>query len=218
MGLNNLGEYFLSTYKSSLCRTFSQGRKNGTESSRQESIFTPGPGTYRIPSEFGYYEASQKYRLETDRIDHLRTSSAVSNIGRNVSVFSGGTTTSRMSSGGGMGMSMNRSSSQPEIRRGMGVSTAGSNQGHGNQGNQGRNKGVRPGNQQIVHTNVPPAAKQSGDDPNANGLEETNVLPAALKGDAQEGEGEFGDGELGEGGDGELGENKGEEEIKEANE
>jgi len=32
----------------------------------------PGPGSYRAPSEFGYYKAQDKYIKESERIDQLR--------------------------------------------------------------------------------------------------------------------------------------------------
>jgi hypothetical protein len=43
---------------SSMCRThyhFDRTTLNG------KKLITPGPGNYRLPSDFGYYEAKQKY-------------------------------------------------------------------------------------------------------------------------------------------------------------
>jgi hypothetical protein len=52
------GSYFVSKFRSSLCRTFSKGiRKNA--SMIKFGPETPGPGSYRIPSDFGYYEAGK---------------------------------------------------------------------------------------------------------------------------------------------------------------
>jgi len=47
------GIYFLSTMKSAMGRAFSKGQRivNTTNISRCE---TPGPGSYRVPSDFGY--------------------------------------------------------------------------------------------------------------------------------------------------------------------
>lgn len=45
----------MSKYKSSMCRGF--GRENrSTVNFNKSSIGNPGPGSYRLPSEFGYYE------------------------------------------------------------------------------------------------------------------------------------------------------------------
>jgi len=52
------GSYFVSKFKSSMCRTFSKGiRKNNSLISFGPAV--PGPGSYRVPSEFGYYESSK---------------------------------------------------------------------------------------------------------------------------------------------------------------
>ena len=57
-GFSKDGSYFVSKFKSSMCRThyhfdrstLALGEKKGT----------PGPGSYRLPSDFGYYEAKVK--------------------------------------------------------------------------------------------------------------------------------------------------------------
>jgi len=52
------GSYFVSKFQSSFCRTFSHGmRKNATTGSINTE--TPGPGSYKLPSEFGHYETAQ---------------------------------------------------------------------------------------------------------------------------------------------------------------
>jgi len=49
------GSYFVSKFKSSLCRTFGHSiRKNHSIST---IVTSPGPGSYRLPSDFGYYES-----------------------------------------------------------------------------------------------------------------------------------------------------------------
>lgn len=53
------GNYFVSNFKSSNCRSFSHSIRKA-ETAGQTSHITPGPGTYRLPSEFGYYEAARK--------------------------------------------------------------------------------------------------------------------------------------------------------------
>jgi hypothetical protein len=56
------GSYFVSKFKSSLCRTFGHSmRRNASMSSFDE---TPGPGFYRIPSEFGYYESNKTKKTD----------------------------------------------------------------------------------------------------------------------------------------------------------
>ncbi len=62
------GTYFLSRFRSSACRRF------GSELRSTLALFpvSPGPGTYRLPSEFGHYESQEKYVAETARTDRLR--------------------------------------------------------------------------------------------------------------------------------------------------
>lgn len=47
------GKYFVSNFKNSKCRTFSHEMRK----TFSVGTITPGPGNYRLPSEFGYYEA-----------------------------------------------------------------------------------------------------------------------------------------------------------------
>ncbi|KAL4443097.1 hypothetical protein ABPG74_002164 [Tetrahymena malaccensis] len=53
VSINPDGKYFVSKFKSSNSRSFTHSKRitNGV------SQFTPGPGSYRLPSEFGYYES-----------------------------------------------------------------------------------------------------------------------------------------------------------------
>ncbi|EAR85445.1 sperm-tail PG-rich repeat protein (macronuclear) [Tetrahymena thermophila SB210] len=53
VSINPDGRYFVSKFKSSNSRSFTHSKRitNGV------SQFTPGPGSYRLPSEFGYYES-----------------------------------------------------------------------------------------------------------------------------------------------------------------
>jgi len=51
------GSYFVSKFRSSFCRTFSHSiRKNPAIPSFSNG---PGPGSYKLPSEFGHYEAAK---------------------------------------------------------------------------------------------------------------------------------------------------------------
>ena len=61
--LNKEGSYFISRFQSSFSRKFGREQRNSITKSR--TISTPGPGTYRSPSEFGYYEAKEALRMGT---------------------------------------------------------------------------------------------------------------------------------------------------------
>jgi len=51
------GSYFVSKFHSSFCRTFSHSmRKNA---SLNTMAATPGPGSYKLPSDFGHYESAK---------------------------------------------------------------------------------------------------------------------------------------------------------------
>jgi len=47
---------------------------------RGSVLFTPGPGTYRSPSEFGIYRASEKLIKESERLEKTRMSTTRSNV------------------------------------------------------------------------------------------------------------------------------------------
>jgi len=51
------GSYFVSKFRSSFCRSFSHAmRKNASMTSFEN---TPGPGSYKLPSDFGHYESAK---------------------------------------------------------------------------------------------------------------------------------------------------------------
>lgn len=52
------GNYFLSKFQSSMCRTFYHYNRDTIPISSQKKLL-PGPGMYRIPSEFGHYESKK---------------------------------------------------------------------------------------------------------------------------------------------------------------
>ena len=56
-GISKSGIYFLSKFRSSLCRTFGA---RCSDTSLSHKTQTPGPGTYRVPSDFGYAEPPGK--------------------------------------------------------------------------------------------------------------------------------------------------------------
>lgn len=65
--------YFLSNLKSSMCRTFG-ARPVDTSSTASFHYMsqTPGPGSYPVPSEFGIYQAQEKYIREYQRTEDKR--------------------------------------------------------------------------------------------------------------------------------------------------
>ncbi len=82
------GNYFLSNFKSSQCRTFGSSIRQAITGPSSRTV-TPGPGTYRMPSEFGHYgskytwsEGKQNKSISFDKrhfsgvepINHCRTS------------------------------------------------------------------------------------------------------------------------------------------------
>lgn len=96
------GSYFLSKFKSSQCRTFGVEYRD-TLTSRGDFVTSPGPGTYRAPSDFGHYEAQAKYIEEAKRVEMIATSPRLKNGRRPVK--------SRIASN----LEMARSKSQPSI-------------------------------------------------------------------------------------------------------
>ena len=57
------GTYFLSTIKSNGARTFYHSNRITAQVSK-EMRSVPGPGMYKLPSDFGYYEDRSKYPAE----------------------------------------------------------------------------------------------------------------------------------------------------------
>ena len=58
VGMNKNGSYFVSKFLGSMCRTHYHFYRNTL--TNVKSVATPGPGNYRLPSDFGYYEAKKK--------------------------------------------------------------------------------------------------------------------------------------------------------------
>lgn len=52
--MNKTGVFFNSKYKNSMCRSF--GKSTRSITSKRDS--NPGPGDYRLPSDFGFYQSS----------------------------------------------------------------------------------------------------------------------------------------------------------------
>ena len=65
------GVYFLSKFSSSKCRRFGSEERGGLVIKGTCAI-TPGPGSYRSPSEFGEYQAQEKYIKESEKMDKQR--------------------------------------------------------------------------------------------------------------------------------------------------
>ncbi len=74
-GISKTGSYFLSNFKSSLCRTFGSKLPDTNLTSLSWTSQTPGPGAYPAPSEFGVYRAQDKYIKEYERTEDRRKSS-----------------------------------------------------------------------------------------------------------------------------------------------
>lgn len=56
--MSKQGSYFVSKFMGSMCRTHYHSERNTLAGMRGTT--TPGPGNYRLPSDFGYYEAKKK--------------------------------------------------------------------------------------------------------------------------------------------------------------
>jgi hypothetical protein len=67
-------------------------------------LASPGPGTYRAPSDFGYYEAQTKYMDEATRLEKLSATSKLKMYNRELGKRSNTSKTM-----------MRHSQSQPEI-------------------------------------------------------------------------------------------------------
>ena len=105
------GIYFVSKFKNSGCRRFGSEFRD-TLSERGTFVSTPGPGTYRAPSEFGHYQAQDKYINEYARTDGTRKVriKLSSKNGRNIASRRQSMTRSVATKGG-----INRSTSQPSF-------------------------------------------------------------------------------------------------------
>lgn len=58
IGIHDKGVYSVSKYKNSMCRSFSQANRNTLGIDVRKKSVNPGPGQYRLPSEFGHYISS----------------------------------------------------------------------------------------------------------------------------------------------------------------
>jgi len=76
-GINTSGAYFVSKFKSNLARSFGHSIRKNASSNTLGS--TPGPGSYRLPSEFGHYEgpgskSTAKLNTHGDSVDSPKKS------------------------------------------------------------------------------------------------------------------------------------------------
>ena len=63
--MTSTGEYFYSKYQSAGTRTFYHSNRKTIQ--LPDNASTPGPGSYKQPSEFGYYESRKKF-LKTAKV------------------------------------------------------------------------------------------------------------------------------------------------------
>ncbi len=64
VSMSNKGNYFISKLKNSGCNFFNkQKRRMGKKANP-----SPGPGSYRMPSDFGYYESNKPVKWKRIRI------------------------------------------------------------------------------------------------------------------------------------------------------
>jgi hypothetical protein len=70
-GMNKTGSYFVSKFLSTMCRTHYHADRRTFD---LNNVGTPGPGNYRLPSDFGQYEA--KNTSSSVRISARMTKSA----------------------------------------------------------------------------------------------------------------------------------------------
>lgn len=61
--INQKGIYNSSKFKNSLCRSFSTANRNTLGINPAKKSAFPGPGNYRLPSEFGYYISSEGKKM-----------------------------------------------------------------------------------------------------------------------------------------------------------
>lgn len=61
--MNKTGVFFNSKYKNSRCRSFGKAQR-GWGSAKENQ---PGPGNYRVPSDFGFYESSTFSKTDSSR-------------------------------------------------------------------------------------------------------------------------------------------------------
>lgn len=61
------GSYFVSKFHSSMCRTHYHSNRQTQLSNKSE---TPGPGNYRMPSDFGYYDGRKDHGAGDNGMGH----------------------------------------------------------------------------------------------------------------------------------------------------
>ena len=76
--MNKEGVYFISKFRSSSCRKF--GKEDRNYYIRMAQVRTPGPGSYRSPSEFGHYQAQEKYCAGDDMIKGGKSTMVIKKI------------------------------------------------------------------------------------------------------------------------------------------
>lgn len=64
IAFNSKGSYFLSKMKNSGCNFFNKSKR----SCNTRVSSSPGPGSYRLPSDFGYYESTRPQKFKRIRI------------------------------------------------------------------------------------------------------------------------------------------------------
>ncbi|CAG9334914.1 unnamed protein product [Blepharisma stoltei] len=74
--INEKGEYFVSKFQSSMSRSFGKSKRALMRSNSEY----PGPGTYRAPSEFGYYESKVKLKLNMKLYEKAKKSIASTSV------------------------------------------------------------------------------------------------------------------------------------------
>jgi hypothetical protein len=113
------GVYHVSKYQSSRCRRFGHERR-GWLPLAGSTLETPGPGSYRSPSEFGHYQAKEHLIRETQRIEERRQTRTSVGKPRRIDTDSssrrGHTSQAMMSTFSST--KMTHSASQPEITNG----------------------------------------------------------------------------------------------------
>lgn len=72
--VNSQGAYFLDRLKNSCAPIFTKQQRLVTLDPSETRKITPGPGTYRAPSEFGYYEVSNLNNILPSQSQSLLTS------------------------------------------------------------------------------------------------------------------------------------------------
>eukprot|EP00826_Nyctotherus_ovalis_P031149 TRINITY_DN2485_c0_g1_i9.p1 TRINITY_DN2485_c0_g1~~TRINITY_DN2485_c0_g1_i9.p1 ORF type:complete len:313 (-),score=56.24 TRINITY_DN2485_c0_g1_i9:125-1063(-) len=70
-GVSPNGKQYYANFASSRCRTFGNEARSFPKL-KQSEILNPGPGAYTLPSDFGIYQAHQKFVEETEKLERKR--------------------------------------------------------------------------------------------------------------------------------------------------